>query len=148
MESRENYFLAGGHIQEKREEKAPQYLKCRICGELVKRKTWNQLYCSKCADLGRKEYSRKYWQAIKLEVLTHYTPNGVLKCAFCNENSLSELSLDHLCFGKGNEERKKVGSVYLYLRRNNYPAGYRVLCLKCHTLLNKVYDYWNINTGF
>lgn len=48
------------------------------------------------------------------------------------------LTIDHVN-GKGNEHRKllfkhNVGGVHMYrwLKRNNYPEGYTILCMNCN----------------
>jgi len=83
---------------------------------------------------------RKYSQKIKLEVLSHYS-GGVPKCALCSCFNLDALTLDHVK-GGGNAHRKSIGATrrhrkgrvsgidfYNWIRQNNYPEGYRILCM-------------------
>ena len=68
----------------------------------------------------------------KNECLSHYGPNGELRCSWagCLVNDVDMLTLDHIN-NNGAEERRniRVGwSIYLYLRRKEYPAGYQTLC--------------------
>lgn len=69
---------------------------------------------------------------LRREVLKQYA--SPLECACCGESTEEFLALDHID-GGGAEKRRVRGSGYRYyawLRRNNYPAGYRVLCHNCN----------------
>ena len=76
---------------------------------------------------------RKYNKKLKLEILTHYS-NGVPICVCCNEMEISFLSIDHIN-NDGNEHRQKLGKAgtnfYIWLKKNNYPKGFQVLCMNC-----------------
>ena len=72
----------------------------------------------------------------KQAVLTHYGPNGVLRCSWdgCDITDLDMLTLDHIN-NDGHVERKgqttrRGGGVALYgsLRKEGYPSGYQTLC--------------------
>jgi hypothetical protein len=69
----------------------------------------------------------------KLLVLGHYS-NQTFQCACCAESHLEFLSLDHIN-GGGHQHRRTVRHVYPWLIKNNYPPGYRVLCLNCNFAL-------------
>lgn len=73
-----------------------------------------------------------YRQRLKLAVLTHYGGNPP-HCACCGETHIEFLTLDHIT-GQGNKLRGDKGGGYLYnyVRTNDYPLGYRVLCLNCN----------------
>jgi hypothetical protein len=78
----------------------------------------------------QREYSREYQQKIKAEVIQHY---GSV-CACCSENRLIFLVIDHIN-GGGNKEHNKVGhgtSFYRWLKKQEYPSGYQVLCHNCN----------------
>ena len=77
--------------------------------------------------------TKNYHKKLKLEVFSHYS-NGSPKCSCCGEKTMEFLSIDHIN-GKGHEHRKKVGNSYRYymwLRRNGYPSGIRILCHNCN----------------
>jgi len=78
-----------------------------------------------------KEYHRKANQALKMEVLSHYS--STLECACCGERHIEFLSMDHIG-GGGAKHRKEIGlgKLYHWLKKNNYPAGFRVLCMNCN----------------
>ena len=73
---------------------------------------------------------------LKLEVLTHYSPNEVLNCSWegCPINDIDMLSLDHKK-DNGASHRRAMGvknpAMFLYslLRRTGYPEGYQTLCM-------------------
>jgi hypothetical protein len=76
---------------------------------------------------------REYRVKLRLEVLDHYS-NGILECDCCKEKHIEFLSLDHKN-GGGEKHRKLVGvgiKFYLWIKKNNYPEGYRVLCHNCN----------------
>jgi hypothetical protein len=79
-----------------------------------------------------REYARERWQRIKKETLNHY--GG--KCLCCEEAHIEFLSIDHIN-GNGTQHRKTTIGTHIYdwLRRNNYPEGYRVLCFNCNMSL-------------
>src|ERR1700722_1404427 len=72
-------------------------------------------------------------QLIRLEVLIHYSSNPP-KCACCSEDKLEFLSLDHL-HGGGHKHRLNDPSAIkldTWLKRNDFPDGYQVLCMNCN----------------
>jgi hypothetical protein len=81
---------------------------------------------------------RKYKRHIKLGVLDAY---GGRTCALCGHADISVLEIDHIG-GGGTKHRRELGKgepaaaaghvFYLWLRKNGYPSGYRVLCPNCN----------------
>lgn len=85
--------------------------------------------------LNKHELFKKREQRVKTktQVLTHYS-NGKLACRQCGESRLACLTIDHINGGgsKHKRELKKHGSIfYIWLRQNNFPVGYQVLCMNC-----------------
>ena len=83
--------------------------------------------------------------ALKLEVLTHYGPLGILGCCWeeCNVTDLDMLSLDHIN-NDGAQHRKKLGpkvtggeKMYRIVKRNGFPEGFQTLCMN-HQLKKKI----------
>lgn len=138
---------------------------CKDCGvELIIGENWashdkknHQYRCRKCKNefnkryIGR-EYKRKaskdYRRRIRLEVLTHYGGNPP-KCACCGEAHIEFLTIDHID-GNGNKHRRQLKEkfgyrisgwrFYCWLKSNNFPEGYRVLCMNCnHSLAHYKY---------
>jgi len=75
--------------------------------------------------LNHQEAHRK----LRIDALNHYS-EGAMKCAKCGFDDIRALSIDHMN-GGGNEHRKKCGNFYTWLRNNNYPEGFQVLCMNC-----------------
>jgi hypothetical protein len=83
----------------------------------------------------RKEYdirTKTYRSKLKKEVMEAY--GG--KCACCGENLIEFLTIDHIN-GGGNKHRRalRIGSgsgFYCWLKKNNFPTGFQVLCHNCN----------------
>ncbi len=78
--------------------------------------------------------SKKRDQALKLEVLNHYSFNGTAICARCGVRDVDVLTIDHL-ENNGASHRKLLGfggHLHRWLRKNKYPTGYQVLCCNCN----------------
>lgn len=76
--------------------------------------------------------TKKCRNKLKNEIINAY--GG--KCACCDEGNDVFLTIDHTN-GGGNQHRKEIGSdggtsMYYWLKRNNYPNGFRVLCWNCN----------------
>lgn len=78
---------------------------------------------------------KRSWE-IKLEILNHYG-RGELRCDCCKEiKHPMKLTIDHIG-GGGRKHKKEIGvsgggEFYRWLKRNNYPDGFRVLCWDCN----------------
>lgn len=67
-------------------------------------------------------------RAKREHILQHY--GG--QCCCCGEARYEFLAIDHL-EGGGNQHRKQIGNkIYRWLRRNNLPEGFQVLCHNCN----------------
>ena len=97
-----------------------------------------QEYHRKYATENRKQKNLnniKYNRKIKLEVLSHY--GGVPPvCACCDERAIEFLTIDHI-EGGGNKHRREIGrrNIYSYLKKGDWPLGFRVLCMNCNFAL-------------
>ena len=78
---------------------------------------------------------RESHRRARIGVMLHYCPDGILKCACCGETEVKFLSLDHID-GGGNAHRREIGrgptAIFGWLKRNNYPPGFQVLCHNCN----------------
>jgi len=111
-------------VREKYDE-TTKTLKMRAAGE------WNKSPENK----ERRLFTQKaYRQRIRMEVVKNY--GG--KCDCCGESRREFLSIDHV-EGGGNKHRQELrragNGFYLWLRKNNYPSGFRVLCHNCNAAL-------------
>ena len=82
-----------------------------------------------------KQINLKANKKIKLLVLQHYG-GKIPNCACCNEMEQGFLTIDHTN-NNGAEHRKEIkrgGGVafYYWLKLNNFPKGYQVLCFNCN----------------
>jgi len=108
------------------------------------RKKWSAEHKEKIREYS-KEYLKKYPERIKKYkikirkklknlIFTHYSSNPP-KCACCGESHIDFLTLDHIN-GGGTEHRKllyKQGTtIYLWIKKNNFPNGFQVLCMNCN----------------
>lgn len=77
----------------------------------------------------------RYRRKLKLDVINGY--GG--KCTCCGEPTFEFLSVDHMN-NDGKKHRIEISgrnagssqSIYRWLRDNNFPAGYTVLCFNCN----------------
>src|SRR5258706_8581723 len=91
----------------------------------------------------RKEYFTKNQEALsekskadvkKLKLLCLNAYGGPI-CNCCQERIMEFLSIDHVN-GNGNQHRLSIGGLggrrfYNWLKRNNFPPGFQVLCMNC-----------------
>lgn len=78
----------------------------------------------------------------RLEALVRYSQDPP-SCLCCGEHRLKFLTLDHID-GGGSQHRRELSksktnsrspgglAVYYWLRKNDYPSGFRVLCFNCN----------------
>ena len=95
---------------------------CTYCGnKTIDGKT----RCEKCSE----EHVRKN-RELKLEVYEAY---GGATCKCCKETTECFLTIDHIN-NDGAEHRKQIGrtSILRWLKQNNYPDGFQVLCFNCN----------------
>lgn len=83
----------------------------------------------------RREQTWLSSQKVKLEVFIHYSSNPP-KCLSCEEDDIRILTIDHID-NNGAEHRSRTGlssgtSFYYWLRREDYPKGFQVLCANCN----------------
>lgn len=108
---------------------------CRSCNKPIAK--GNNFYCTYHWETGKergRKNSKLQIKRVKNECIEAY--GG--KCACCGEVVKEFLTIDHEG-GNGNEHRKSlfkynVGGLHMYrwLKKNNFPSGYRVLCMNCN----------------
>ena len=77
------------------------------------------------------EYFKNHLKTLRLDAFNHY---GGAICACCGETQYEFLALDHIN-GGGGEHRRSIGggtNLYSWLKKNNYPEGFQVLCHNCN----------------
>ncbi len=130
-------------------------MKTKVCKTCMKELTIDNFYpkkrgkyightssCKKCycknSWLNKKDSmsksQKKYDSKIRLTALQAYSDKEP-KCSCCGEKTIEFLGIDHI-YGGGNKHRKLLKSkgttLYLWLKKNNYPKGYQVLCHNCN----------------
>lgn len=71
---------------------------------------------------------KKYRDRIRKEVIEKY--GGKCKC--CGESNLVFLAIDHIDGGGGKHLKQIKYQISIWLRKNNYPSGFQVLCHNCN----------------
>lgn len=101
---------------------------CKKCKYKYAKK-WRQNNRDKCNQLNRKSDQRR-----RDEVIDAY--GG--KCTCCGETRREYLTIDHIN-GDGRKQKREIGllssdsrGLYRWLRQNNYPEGFQVLCFNCN----------------
>lgn len=71
-------------------------------------------------------------QKLKQEIVNKYGGS----CACCKENILDFLAIDHVNNdGSVHRDKENINTgwhTYLWLKRNNYPEGFQILCHNCN----------------
>jgi hypothetical protein len=140
-----------------------------VAAETIRRRIYRRTHLDSSRAHDRKAYDRRkrnpMWTenrklnalqeriALKRDVMSHYGPDGEVRCSWigCNVCDLDMLTLDHIKNdGKWDrtQNRRAVGSnLYRRLRRENYPEGFQTLCAN-HQLKKKVeFERQNPNHG-
>ena|SRR3990167_2533984 len=83
-----------------------------------------------------KKASHLYGKKIKNEILSHYSSPSP-KCACCAESLMEFLAIDHINPKGAYGHKKGISgiSLYLWIRKNGFPQGFRVLCHNCNQSL-------------
>ncbi len=75
------------------------------------------------------ERNKQKRAALKRELVEYYG-NG--SCACCGEREIMFLTIGHVD-GGGCKHLKEIGyNLYFWLKRNDYPKGFQVLCFNCN----------------
>ena len=84
------------------------------------------------------KYSTTYYRKkYRIMCIEHYS-GGSNQCGCCGENKIEFLAIDHIN-GGGRKHQKEIKSKYaslaIFLFRNNFPSGFRILCHNCNSSL-------------
>lgn len=63
---------------------------------------------------------------IKIQAFNAY---GGCECIWCGENDVIVLTIDHI---NNNSKHRGGNWMYNWLKKNNYPPGFQVLCFNCN----------------
>jgi hypothetical protein len=82
--------------------------------------------CSKCYRINK----RNKYIDLKIETFSHYGNC----CANCGIDKIEYLTIDHIN-NSGSEHRREIGTfIFPWLKENNFPIGYQILCFNCNYL--------------
>ena len=76
---------------------------------------------------------RKRHKQLRLTILQYYSAEKPF-CACCGEGMIEFLAIDHMD-NNGAEHRREIGGgtkIYQWLKQNDYPEGFQVLCHNCN----------------
>jgi hypothetical protein len=110
---------------------------CKPCST-ARQKAWRKNNPVRYKELDQKQKDKNRDKNIqsrrnlRIDVLKHYSGHTPC-CGCCGENELIFLVMDHVN-GGGNAHTKEHGIIVLYwwLKKNNYPEGFQVLCHNCN----------------
>lgn len=119
----------------------PVSYRCRGCDALNARKRYQanpekyRQIALKCHDKYREKkiaYMKEYGKKLKKKIFNHY---GGFMCSCCGEKEKKFLTIDHIN-GGGTKHRKETNgggrTTYRWIIKNNFPEGFRVLCMNCN----------------
>jgi len=159
MEQKKKCKLCGKILFKNRFYKAPNTrdglrLECKACYSILRKKHRQELYaaglcihcgsrkrtygyitCKTCRERGYKT-NKANNQKRKDDVYSHY---GGYVCSFCGEKDPVVLTIDHIN-DDGAKHRKEMynrrngaaDTLYRWIKRNDYPPGFQVLCRNCN----------------
>lgn len=124
----------GRKLAPQRKERYDAAKLAKICPNCKKRiPTEGTLLCEKCAET-RRRVSKNYYARARRDAFATY---GGMECSCCGETEEMFLSIDHVN-SDGAEHRRAIANqggsnnFYVWLKRNNYPKGFQVLCMNCN----------------
>jgi hypothetical protein len=113
--------------REKMREKAKTYRKKNN----DKLREWHRGYYQRNKEI-KHDYIKQCHRKLKKEVFSHY--GG--KCECCGESNEFFLTLDHInndgYTHRKTTNNKSSGNMYKYVKRNNFPDTFRILCWNCN----------------
>ena len=97
----------------------------------LRKSPWFEARCLEC----KRAASREHYARDRDAAFEYYSW-GDVKCACCGETRREFLSIDHIDGGgtaHRREFRGRYASIYQWLRANDYPEGFQVLCMNCNS---------------
>ena len=131
-----------------RNKKKKEAGKCSVCyNKIASGKTYCEVHLE-----AQRASARSRNLRYRLQALNYYCNNlPKCQCSGCDETQIEFLTIDHIG-GGGNKHRREIkrnqsskrinpsGSIYRWLKKHNYPDGFRVLCYNCNCVRG-VYGY-------
>lgn len=100
--------------------------------EFYKTKSTTDCLQPECKECGREKSLELRWEN-RIVALQIYS-DGYMKCELCGIDDIDVLSIDHIGGGgyKHVKENNIKGQFVRWLKRNDYPDGFRILCHNCN----------------
>lgn len=95
--------------------------------KLLGQKKWRETHLEEWR-ISHRGYNKEISRKRRQEVISHY--GG--KCVCCGETYPGFLVIDHIDGGGGKHRKETGANITEWLRRNNYPVGFQVLCFNCN----------------
>lgn len=123
---------------------------------ITKERTYQQEYYHTNKDKIKNYPSRKspdytgklktYRDNLKAEVITHYSPDSC--CIKCGFSDMRALCIDHIN-GDGKHRSNGISGyrLYCWLKKNNFPEGFQVLCANCNLIKQHEAKEWRKRNG-
>lgn len=122
---------SGERARSRRIERAGIHRICPACNQNAL--AYREKHCAECSDTKGVRF-RAYQSRWRFEQrLKAFDKYGGAICGCCKESNPKFLTIDHI-ESDGAAHRKEIGrgSLYRWLKRHNYPPGFRVLCFNCN----------------
>ena len=114
------------YAEEHREDKRARD---KIYRESPHGRTIQQKYCEEHKEQILK-MKRDWHNKRRFEAIDYYS-NGTFACAKCGYSDIRALTIDHIN-GGGSQHLKFIHRrIAPWLKRNNYPEGFQILCMNC-----------------
>jgi len=99
----------------------------KLCTECAKKPNFNSKICNDCQRIARDKIFKKR-EILKIEIFSYYGN----KCNCCGESRLPFLNIDHINGGGKKHVKEIGGELYRWLKKNNFPDGFQILCANCN----------------
>ena len=109
----------------RRMSKNPEWLK----SERIRLRDWKRSHIKEV-----REVNKKWYRRIRFEVMRAYGGRHP-QCKCCGESIDGFLAIDHMDGGGGKhlkELRIRGSNFYLWLKKNNFPKRFQILCHNCN----------------
>ena len=114
---------------------------CKDCQQEFVPTSLNHFRCGNikrklgCSFLNSKKNKNKTRQKYRISALIYYGGNPP-KCICCKEKEIQFLTIDHINGISNRKHRQEIGqggsTLYRWLKKNNFPKGFQVLCYNCN----------------
>ncbi len=102
---------------------------CKNC-QRIKVNENEESNSSKNISLIKRKINHLQYLRYKHQAIIRYSPKK--ECMKCGFGDIRALEMDHIGGGGSKHLHRIGGNIYDWIRRNNYPSGFQVLCANCN----------------